>query len=104
MESWHERLKFLTESHRGGKFPTMKSATLDSKRRLVMPEDCPPRSLVTIHSVDKNTWVVHRQKPSKRIKMITVPIITELPDDPEWEKTEGKIGRHIARRIPEPEE
>jgi hypothetical protein len=82
----------------------MKSATLDSKRRLVMPADCPPRSLVTIHSLDKDTWVVHRQKPSKKIKMITVPIITELPDDPEWEKTEGKIGRHIARRIPEPEE
>jgi hypothetical protein len=36
--------------------------------------------------------------------MITIPIIKDLPDDSEWEKTEGKIGRHIARRIPEPEE
>ncbi|HUZ07621.1 MAG TPA: hypothetical protein VMV89_09055 [Candidatus Paceibacterota bacterium] len=82
----------------------MKSATLDSKRRLVMPADCPPRSLVTIHSVDKDTWVVHRQKPSKKIKMITIPIITELPDDPEWEKVEEKIARHSAENLPPFEE
>ena len=81
----------------------MKSATLDSKRRLVMPENCPPRSLVTIHTLDQNTWVVHRQSPTKKVKMISIPIIKDLPDDPGWEKAEAKIGRHIARRIPEPE-
>ena len=82
----------------------MKSATLDAKRRLVMPEDCPPRSLVIIHTLDKNTWVVHRQTARKNVKMITIPIITDLPADPEWEKIENKIGRHIARRLPEPVE
>jgi hypothetical protein len=82
----------------------MKSATLDAKRRLVMPEDCPPGSLVTIHTLDKNTWVVHRQTARKNIKMIPLPIIKDLPDDPEWEEVENKIGRHIARRLPEPAE
>ena len=82
----------------------MKSATLDSKRRLVMPESCPPRALVTVHTLDANTWVIHRQLPSKKIKMVTIPIITEVPEDAAWEKVENKIGRHIARRLPEPKE
>lgn len=96
--------KILTANPRGGIFPTMKSATLDAKRRLVMPEDCPPRSLVTIHSLDKDTWVVHRQSPSKNIKTITIPIIKDLPDDPEWEKTEEKIARHCIKNLPPFEE
>jgi hypothetical protein len=82
----------------------MKSATLDSKRRLVMPEDCPPRSLVTIHSVDKNTWVVHRQSPSKKVKMISIPIVTDLPDDPKWEKVEEAFARAAIAKLPPPEE
>ena len=82
----------------------MKSATLDAKRRLVMPEDCPPRSLVTIHSLDKDTWVVHRQTARKNVKMITIPIITDLPADPEWEKVEEAFGRAAIAKLPPPEE
>lgn len=82
----------------------MKSATLDSKRRLVMPVNCPPRALVTVHTIDADTWVIHRQKPQKKIKMVTIPIVMDFPTDPAWEKIENKIGRHIARRLPEPSE
>ena len=51
----------------------MKDARRDFKYRLVMPEG--------------------------KIKMLALPIIKELPVDPVWEKTEEKIGGHIARRI-----
>ena len=82
----------------------MKSATLDSKRRLVMPEDCPPKSLVTIQPLDVNTWIVRRQLPDKKIKMISIPIIKDLPDDPEWEKVEEAFGRAAIAKLPPPEE
>lgn len=82
----------------------MKSATLDSKRRLVMPEDCPPKSLVTIQPLDANTWIVRRQLPDKKIKMIAIPIIKDLPDDPEWEKVEEAFGRAAIAKLPPPEE
>jgi hypothetical protein len=41
---------------------------------------------------------------SKCRLVISIPIIKELPEDPAWEKTEGEIGRHIARRLPEPKD
>ena len=82
----------------------MKSATLDSKRRLVMPADCPPKSLVTIHPVDKNTWIIHRQVPRKNVKMVAIPIITDLPEDPEWDKVEDALGRAALTKLPPPEE
>ena len=69
-----------------------------------MPASCPPRALVTIHPLDANTWVVRRQLPEKKIKMIAIPIIQELPDDPKWEKLEEKIARHAVKNLPPFEE
>ena len=85
-------------------YPIVKSATLDDRRRLVMPPECPPGSAVTIQELDEATWLVKRQLPAKDYKMVMIPIIDRLPDDPGWEKVEHAFTRHASKTIPEPEE
>ena len=82
----------------------MKSATVDDRRRLVMPPECPPGSAVTIQELDKTTWLVQRHVPSRKFKMVVLPVIDRLPDDPEWEKTELAFAKHAARKLPPFEE
>jgi hypothetical protein len=73
--------------------PTMKTATLDDKRRLVMPPECPPRSAVTIQRIDDDTWLVKRAVEEKKFKKVFIPMIEELPQDPDWDKVEAAFGR-----------
>jgi hypothetical protein len=83
--------------------PTVKATTTDDRRRIVMPENCPPRVTVTIQDLDKNTWLVRRVVPERSVKMIPIPVIKKLPDDPEWEKTEAALARYAAGKLPPPE-
>jgi hypothetical protein len=69
-----------------------------------MPESCPPHAEVTVEELDKGTWLVRRHIPSHNVKMVAIPIIKRLPDDPEWDKVEEAFGRHSSRSVPEPEE
>ena len=82
----------------------MKSATLDDRRRLVMPPECPPGSAVTIQELDKTTWLVRRQMPAQDFKMVTIPVIDRLPDYPEWEKAEAAFARHASKTAIESKE
>ena len=82
----------------------MKAAQLDDRRRLVMPPECPPNAAVVIQQVDEDTWIVKRQKPERGLVIVALRHIEKLPDDPEWEKVERKIGKYLSRRVPEPEE
>jgi hypothetical protein len=82
----------------------MKSARLDNRRRLVMPPECPPGSAVTIQELDKTTWLVKRQMPAQDFKMVMIPVIDRLPDDPEWEKPEAAFARHASKTAIEPKE
>ncbi len=82
----------------------MKAATVDAKRRLVMPKECPPRARVTIEELDHLAWIVRVQPSGVRLKRVLFPVVDRLGTDPEWDKLEGKIGRNIARRLKEPKE
>ena len=82
----------------------MKSGTVDDRRRLVMPPECPPGSAVTIQEVDKTTWLVKRHLPARDFKMVMIPVIDRLPDDPEWEKAEAAFARHASKTAIEPKE
>jgi hypothetical protein len=82
----------------------MKSATLDDRRRLVMPPECPPGSAVTIQQVDRTTWLVKRHLPTRDFKMVMIPLIDRLPDDPEWEKAEEAFARHASKTAIEPKD
>jgi len=85
-------------------YPIVKSATLDDRRRLVMPPECPPGSAVTIQTLDDATWLIKRQLPAKGYKMVMIPVIDHLPDDPEWEKVEHAFTRRASKTLTEPEE
>ena len=40
----------------------------------------------------------------RKFKMVALPVIDRLPDDPEWEKTELAFARHAATKLPPFEE
>jgi hypothetical protein len=38
-------------------------------------------------TLDDNAWLVKPTRLDRTVKMIAIPVIKRLPDDPEWEKT-----------------
>jgi hypothetical protein len=82
----------------------VKTASLDDRRRLVMPPECPPNSAVTIQQVDNHTWIVRRALPAGDIKLVMIPIIKTLPADPEWDKVETAFARAASAKLPAPED
>ncbi len=83
--------------------PIVKATTVDDRRRIVMPPECPPNSTVIIHQLEADVWLVRRAHPESSVKMVPIPIVRRLPDDPEWEKTEAALARYAASKLPEPE-
>lgn len=81
----------------------MKTATLDDRRRLVMPEECPANSAVTIQQVDRDIFIVRVCRPQEGYKVVLIPEIDRLPDDPEWEKKELAFAAHAIKGIQPPE-
>jgi hypothetical protein len=81
----------------------VKATTVDDRRRIVMPPECPPRSAVIIQQLDDNAWLVKRALPDRSFKMIAIPIIKRLPDHPERERIEAALARYAASRLPEPD-
>ena len=83
--------------------PTMRAAQLDMKRRLTMPPPLRPGDPVTIQEVDHETWLVRKARPAQKVKMVILPVIQRLPDDPEWDKVEQAFVLDASRDLPEPE-
>jgi len=82
----------------------MIASMTDDKRRLTMPKELPPKSPVTIQRVNEDTWLVKRQKPDRGIVLVALPLIEQLPEDPEWEAIERRMVAHNNRRLPPFEE
>jgi hypothetical protein len=81
----------------------LKTSTLDKRRRLVMPPECPADSEVLIQALDDSTWLVKRIRPERGVKMVAIPIVARLPSDPDEEAKETKIVRNLSRRLPSQE-
>ena len=76
------------------------TATLtDDRRRVVMPPGLPAKSPVTIQQIDEDTWLVKRQREQTNLVVFAVPIIEELPRDPEWEAIESRMVKHNNRKL-----
>ena len=82
----------------------MKSRVLDAKRRVILPETFPPRCEVTVEELDKTTLLIKRQVPNRDFKIVLIPSVKRLPDDPEWEKVEHAFASHASKTVSEPEE
>jgi len=83
-----------------GDNPIMKAAQLDDRRRLVMPPECPANSTVTVDQVDDNTWLIRRHTRTPGVKMVAIPAVRRLRDDPEWEALEEEAAQHCAKQVP----
>lgn len=90
-------------------FPTMDTqqvipATVDSRRRAVLPEGIPPGSAITYQQLDKDTWIVRRHRPSREFVVVLVRDVKHLPEDPEWDKVESAFANHAYGKLPPFEE
>ena len=74
----------------------IKSSNVDDRRRVVLPESCPPNSAVTIQELDGETWLVKRRLPANNIVMVAFEHIARLPDDPEWEKKKADLAQRSS--------
>lgn len=72
---------------------------VDSRRRVVMPTTLPPDAVVSIQQLAPDCWVVHRIRPSRKARMILVPVIEELPRNAQWEKVESKFAEAAAKDL-----
>jgi hypothetical protein len=82
----------------------MRTATLDERRRLVMPPECPPNSAVIVQQIDEDTWVVKRAREERNFKTVLIPVIDALPRDPEWDQVEKAFGEAMWKKLPPPED
>ena len=82
----------------------MKSRVVDDKRRVVLPETFPPHSEVTVEELDKTTLLIKRQVPARDFKIVLIPALKRLPDDPEWEKVEHAFIRRSSKTVSDPKE
>lgn len=80
----------------------VESRQVDNKRRLIMPQGCPPRAAVTIQELDQDTWLVKRHRSTKDFKVVLIPAVHNLPDDPGWDKVENAFGRRAYSKLPRP--
>jgi hypothetical protein len=42
---------------------------------------------------------VKRHRPQKNVIMVAIPIVKELPNDPEWEAVEARLTAHSNRKV-----
>ena len=82
----------------------IKASTVDDRRRVVLPESCPPNSAVTVQELDRDTWLIKRQRASGNYKIVLIPAVQKLPDDPEWDNLEVHFARAAAKKLPAPED
>jgi len=61
---------------------------LDDQRRLVMPERVPPGAVVNVQQLDSETWLVKLAHREMDYKVVLIPAVDRLPDDPAWELKE----------------
>ncbi len=93
--------KGLESARWHGTFAPMKAAQLDDQRRLVMPETCPARSAVTVDEIDDRTWIVRRHAAQARFKLVAIPILDRLKDNPEMDRF-GLAAVRSQTTYPEP--
>ncbi|HEY3763109.1 MAG TPA: hypothetical protein VGN23_15290 [Verrucomicrobiae bacterium] len=82
----------------------MKASQLDDCRRLVLPQEFPANSAVTIQELDEDTLIIRKQRPRDQLLVVLDPDIKSLPDDPAWEKKERALADHAWKNLPEPKD
>ena len=82
----------------------MKAATIDDKRRIVLPKKCPPGGKITIEEVDALTWIVRLHPSGVRFKRVLIPVVEKLHSDKQKKRMEDALGRAAYAKLPPPPE
>ena len=77
---------------------------IDDKRRIILPPDFRPSQEVICEQLDAYTWIIKRPRPASNVKMVAIPILHRLPDDPGWDPIESGLARAAYHRLPPPPE
>ena len=38
-----------------------------------------------LEQIDPDTWIIRRYRPQRNAKILKIPVLRRLPDDPEWD-------------------
>ena len=77
----------------------VKARPVDERRRIVLPPEFPPGSNVILEQVDEHTWLLKRHEPERNLKLVLIPVIDRLPNDPAWAKVERAFGRAAYKKL-----
>ena len=81
----------------------MISRQLDAHRRLVMPATCPAGAAVVVQQLDAETYLLRVQRPAVNYKVVLIPALDKLPDDPAWEAKELEAAEGLLAHLEAPE-
>src|SRR5262245_26433292 len=104
MDGRSKPFPFASERPRMENIDMIKARQVDEKRRITLPADFPPGTDVVIEKVDRNTLLLKRQGSETQMRIVALPVVEHLPDDPEWDKVEEAFGRAAYKNLPPPEE
>ena len=71
----------------------MKAGTVDDQRRVILPETFPANSEVFIQQLDDDIVLIRLAKEGKKFKRVLIPVVDQIPADPEWDNVEESLGR-----------
>ena len=80
----------------------MLATNVDSKRRATLPPRFVSGSPITITDVDADAILIRRVRPKSAYKLVVLPVVERLPDDPEMDAFALAVARHCTRHLPEP--
>lgn len=80
--------------------PIVEATKTDDRRRLVMPPELPAHSAVTIQQLDKDTYIVRRQRERQPLFVVLDPDVKDLRNDPEMDALAEKAARASSKKLP----
>ncbi len=69
----------------------------------MLPEELEPGSKVMIERVDDDSWLVTRYRKQTKVKVLYLPVLSKLPDDPEWDRVEHAFTRAASKTVHRPD-
>lgn len=82
----------------------VKTRQVDAKRRVILPEGFEPGCDVLMEQVDADTWLIRRYRQQRSVKILKIPVIRRLLDDPEWDSVERALTSAAQKTLSPPEE
>jgi len=81
----------------------VKARQVDKKRRVILPPEIEPGTDVLIQKIDDDNWLITRHREQKKIKIVHLPVLMRLPDDPSWDQVESAFTDAAVKNLHRPD-